>query len=93
MIGSCVKLTQSTVPCEGGQHTNGTRDAKENSVVAHLLEAKVLTKAMRRGINDVRYSDKNLQQNAAVGIDVGPWVLGLALLSQDLGGNLQAYKC
>jgi hypothetical protein len=30
-----------------------------------------------------------LEEDAAVGIDIGPGVLGLALLGQNLGGNLK----
>ena len=33
-------------------------------------------------------NNPNLEENAAVGVNIGPRVLGLALLGEDLGRNL-----
>lgn len=43
--------TKSAVPCEWGQHTNGTRDAKEHRVVVHLCESIMLQQHSAVGIH------------------------------------------
>eukprot|EP00050_Salpingoeca_kvevrii_P005737 m.285352 g.285352 ORF g.285352 m.285352 type:complete len:487 (+) comp11360_c0_seq1:18-1478(+) len=69
-LGALDGEAESAVPGERGEDTKSTRDAKENGVVVHLLEAVVL------------------EEDARVGIDIGPWVLGLALLEEDWRNNL-----
>lgn len=83
--------TEGAVPGEGCKDTKGTRHAEEDGVIAHLREAKVLPSKMlsKKTLNLQRLFKNNLEENAAVSVDVGPGVLGLALLLEHHGRDLQ----
>lgn len=69
-LGPFNRGTDSAVNDKLRQHTNGTRDTEEDSVVLGLSQAIVL------------------QENTRMSIDVGPRVLGLAVLGKNLGSDL-----
>jgi hypothetical protein len=69
------------------KHTNGSRDTKENSVVIGLGKTIVLEEDTGMLVN-VRLGLVAGCDVWTYSINIGVWVLGLSVLSQDTRGNL-----
>lgn len=99
-LGALQGEAQGSTPHQLGQHAEGPGHAEQHSVVIHLAHPVVLQtdEREREGVRAVgghrRQTDAwsahaaHLQQHSAVGVYIGPGVLGLALLQQHVGHDL-----